>query len=440
MRILVLSGGSGRRLWPLSNDIRSKQFLKVLVDGEGHPQSMIQRVYGQLRTAGLSKHVSIVAGESQRDQIVSQIGEEVELILEPARRDTFPAILLGCAYLESIKGVPDDEPVLVIPVDPYVEDRYFQDLIKVAEAVASLDELVLLGAEPTEPTEQYGYILRESTQGEPNRVISFVEKPAQERAEALIAEGALWNLGVFGFTLGYLKRIVGRDSLDYDSLRRAYDSLEKTSFDYKIVEGARNIWVYPYSGEWKDLGSWKTLTEVMPPGAYGRVITDDNHHSNQIINELLNPLVVFGVRNSVVIATHEGILVADKMSTEQLKDRLKGLESRPMFEEKRWGRYSVLNEEILKDDRLCITKKLTIEKDKGISYQYHHHRDEIWTVVAGRGLLVLDGVESIVTSGDIVKIPALMKHSVVALETMSLIEVQIGTRIFEGDIVRLDQE
>ncbi|OPL07659.1 MAG: hypothetical protein AVO33_04210 [delta proteobacterium ML8_F1] len=438
MRILILSGGSGRRLWPLSNAIRSKQFLKVLTDDKGNPQSMIQRVFGQLKAAGLSEKVSIIAGEGQRDQIIAQIGEEAELILEPARRDTFPAVLLGCGYLESIKGVSEDEPVVVIPVDPYVEDTYFQELLQVGEGVRTLDGLVLLGAVPSEPTDQYGYILREDTDRAFNRVISFVEKPSRERAGTLIENGALWNLGVFGFNLKYLKKMLGVAALDYEELERDYESLEKTSFDYRIVERAKSVWVKTYSGAWKDLGSWRTLTEVMAPGAYGNVIACDNLDNTHIINELTNPLVVMGIENAVVIATHEGILVSDKASTGQLKDQIKRIESRPMFEEKRWGSYSVLSEETLADNRRCITKRLTIERGKGISYQYHFHRDEIWTIISGKGRLTIDGEESLIGSGDIVKIPAHVKHAVVALETMTLIEVQIGSVVSERDIIRLD--
>ncbi len=438
MRILVLSGGSGRRLWPLSNDIRAKQFLKVLSDEEGNLESMIQRIHRQLSAAGLSDKVTFVAGESQRDQILAQLGNAVDLVLEPSRRDTFPAITLGCAYLESVRNLSPGEAVLVIPVDPFVEAGYFEKLKEVALAVEKEGRMVLLGARPDRPTEQYGYITLDEGKGPLYRVKAFVEKPPRAKAEALIAEGALWNMGVFGFTIDLFKKAVNRSKLDFKQIFASYDSLEQTSFDYKVLEKEKHIAVLPYKGQWKDLGTWKTLTQNISTRPYGKVMAHENSTNTYIINELNIPLAVMGIRDAIVVATHEGILVSDLEATEALKDIIKSVNSRPMYEEKRWGSYIVLDDEPLPEGRWTITKKLFIDEGKGISYQYHLHREEIWTILKGEGLIMIEGMKSLVTSGDVIKISKEMKHGIQAITPLEIIEVQMGEIISEKDIIRID--
>jgi mannose-1-phosphate guanylyltransferase len=154
MNIILLSGGSGKRLWPLSNETRSKQFLKVLKDPEGKPESMIQRVYRQIKEASIESNIVVATGKSQIDSIRSQIGNKADVVLEPERRDTFPAIILSCAYLAYEKGINEDEVVIVLPVDPYADIDYFKSLIKMEEKVQSgRANIVLMGIKPTYPSQ-----------------------------------------------------------------------------------------------------------------------------------------------------------------------------------------------------------------------------------------------------------------------------------------------
>lgn len=207
MNIVLLSGGSGKRLWPLSNDIRSKQFIKIFRTEDGEYESMVQRVYRQIKSIDAEATVTIATSKTQVSAIHNQLGEEVGISVEPCRRDTFPAIVLATAYLADVQGVGLEEPVVVCPVDPYVEDDYFEALKKLSDQAAKGEaNLVLMGIEPTYPSEKYGYIIPE-TADQTAFVSTFKEKPSAETAKEYIAQGALWNGGVFAYQLGYvLKR------------------------------------------------------------------------------------------------------------------------------------------------------------------------------------------------------------------------------------------
>lgn len=160
MQIVLLSGGSGKRLWPLSNDIRSKQFIKIFKSSSGEYQSMVQRVYGQIKSVLPTAEITIATSKSQVSSILNQLGDQVGISVEPCRRDTFPAIALSAAYLSDIKHVSADEPVIVCPVDPLVENGYFASLGQLGQQVAKSEaNLVLMGIEPTYPSEKYGYII-----------------------------------------------------------------------------------------------------------------------------------------------------------------------------------------------------------------------------------------------------------------------------------------
>ena len=204
MKLVLLSGGSGKRLWPLSNDSRSKQFLKVLKSEKNEMQSMVQRVWGQLTSLGIENDVVIATSKSQVDMINSQLGNDVSIIIEPERRDTFPAIALAASYLYSKEHVDLDEVVGVLPVDAYVENSFFERLLDLESALNSSNaDLGLMGVTPTYPSEKYGYIVpnvEKSTQ-ELIQVSHFKEKPATAEAEELLKQNALWNSGVFAFKL-----------------------------------------------------------------------------------------------------------------------------------------------------------------------------------------------------------------------------------------------
>lgn len=443
MKLVLLSGGSGKRLWPLSNDARSKQFLKVLQNDQGNMESMVQRVWRQMGRAGLARHASIATGRGQVDMIQSQIGPEVSVIVEPQRRDTFPAIALAAVYLYSIQGVSLNEVVAILPVDPYVENSFFDKIKELEGAVAATGaDLALMGVKPTYPSEKYGYVVPETDSGDTSEVMMvsrFAEKPSREKAEALIAEKALWNCGVFAFKLNYMINLLMELGLPihYEEMLRQYHRLPKISFDYAVVEKAEQIVVLPYAGEWKDLGTWNTLTEEIQAPLIGNGTICGDSQNVHMINELDIPIAVLGVSNIIVSASPDGILVADKNASPKVKDLIGHLEQRPMYEERRWGSYRVLDFKKFPEGQEVLTKRICISAGKNLSYQTHAKRSEVWTVIAGSGQFVLEDRIGTLQAGDVVKIPVGAKHSIRAFTDLEIIEVQTGSELVEDDIERL---
>lgn len=442
IHVVLLSGGSGTRLWPLSNNARSKQFLKVLRDADGKHVSMVQRVFEQIGNVDLDLDVTIATSETQAASLEMQVGGKYALVLEPERRDTAPAIMLACANLSHVQNADLNDTVVVMPIDTYADQQYYDQIGELDDAVqANETDMVLLGVRPTYPSEKYGYIIPETPDAPFSKVLQFREKPNVEQAEELIALGALWNCGVFAFKLGYLMNIVqsyvGRQ--EYAQILENYGQLPKNSFDYEVVEKTENIGVVPYLGRWKDLGTWNTLTEEMTDSCAGRVVIDENTCENvHVINETMLPMVVSGVKNSVVIATHDGILVASKdaSSNANMKSLISDASaSRPMYERRLWGEYRVLDAAVY-DGVKTLTKELIVESGKQLSYQKHASRSEIWTIVSGQGEVVIDGEVHEVSSGDIVNVKIGNLHSIRAFDELHIIEVQLGQILSESDIER----
>ena len=437
MHIVLLSGGSGKRLWPLSNDIRSKQFIPFFRQSDGARHSMAQRVCGQIRHAIPGAQITIATSKTQVSVLRNQLGEAVDICVEPCRRDTFPAIALVSAYLHDVKGVDENEAVAVCPVDPYVEDDYFAAVHQLTQLVGTgAGELMLMGIEPTYPSEKYGYILPQNKETV-SRVLSFREKPDADAAQRYIDEGALWNSGVFAYCLGYVltraRRLLGCS--DYEGLLAAYESLEKISFDYAVVEHESNIGVLRYGGAWKDLGTWNTLTEIMEETALGDAVLDDGCRNTHVVNEMDVPVLVMGAQNLVVAASPEGILVADKAASSYMKPYVERISQPVMFAEKSWGSFRIIDVE-----EESLTIKVTLNAGHAMNYHSHAHRREIWTVVSGCGSVRLDGAERPAAPGDVIDIPAGMKHKISARERMVVIEVQVGSSISKEDKIKWEEE
>lgn len=444
MKIVILSGGSGKRLWPLSNDSRSKQFLKVLKSKDNELESMIQRVWKQMKAANLHQSAYIATCQAQADMVLSQLGSETPLIIEPQRSDTFPAIALASAYLYSCMNVNPEEVVCILPVDPFVEMDYFEQ-IKVLEKVVleSGANIALMGGNPTYPSEKYGYIIPDKKITKNGMmsymtVRTFVEKPKEDQAIGLIQQGALWNLGVFAFRLNYMLTLMQDKGIpvDYGKLEEIYERMPKISFDYEVVEKADHTVVIPYDGKWKDLGSWNTLTEEMDTNLIGRGIISDDSSNTHVINELDIPVTVIAVSDIVVASSLQGILVSDKAVSHRIKDIMKNEKERPMFEERRWGWYQVLNYTKYSDNHKTLTKKFVVEAGKNISYRYHSKRSEVWTILSGVGEFALQDQLYDVKQGDVLKIPIGAKHGIKAINTLEIIEVQMGSELAEEDIIR----
>lgn len=439
MYTILLSGGSGKRLWPLSNNLRSKQYLKVVKGVTDEPQSMIQRVWSQLQTEGLNQGAIITAGKSQVEIIRSQLGMDVQIVVEPIRRDTFPAVALSCAYLMSELRVNASDVVVVLPVDPFTEQLYFSTVKKLESILLeSGANIALMGAIPVFPSAKYGYIIPKQDMGSYITVDRFQEKPTESDAAKLIQKGALWNCGVFCFRIGYMLDYLKNHNLptDYSLLYEAYDQLNKISFDYEIVEKCNNICTVSFDGKWKDLGTWNTLTEEMNSPTIGNCIMSDSCNNTHIINELEIPVVVIGTQNLVVVASSDGILVSDKTQSSYMKEYIKDVGDFPMYEERRWGSLKVIDVN-RKGENLTMTRHVQLKGGMNSSLHFHNYRDEIWTILTGEGKLLRDGDIINVKSGDSVRIPRLSHHAILANSDLDIIEIQIGESIGSEDITRL---
>lgn len=437
MNIILLSGGSGKRLWPLSNDIRSKQFIKIFKAEDGSYESMVQRIFNQIRKVDADASVTIATAKTQVSAIHNQLGEEVGISVEPCRRDTFPAIALATAYLHDIRGISEEESVVVCPVDPYVEDDYFEALKALGEQAAKGEaNLVLMGIEPTYPSEKYGYIIPES-KDDISSVSTFKEKPDKETAQKYINQGALWNGGVFAYKIKYVLDVARKllNYTDYQDLFSRYDTLEKISFDYAVVEKESHIQVMRFAGEWKDLGTWNTLTEAMEENSIGNVMMDEGCENVHVINEIDVPILAMGLHNVVISASPEGILVSDKDQSSYIKPFVDKIDQQVMFAEKSWGSFQVLDVE---DSSLTI--KITLNPGHSMNYHSHEYRDEVWTVLSGEGRTIVDGMEQPVRPGDVVTMQAGCRHTIIADTELKVMEVQLGKEISVYDKQKFELE
>ncbi len=407
MNIILLSGGSGKRLWPLSNDIQSKQFLRLFKTDDGRYESMLQRVYRQIKSVS-DAQITIATSQPQVSAIRNQLGNKVSVCIEPCR-----------------------------PVDPYVDNSYYE-CVRSLEALVKGGEtaLTLMGIEPTYPSDKYGYIIPEE-KSDISRVRSFKEKPDRKTAGEYLKQGALWNAGVFAFRLGYIldkvSEITGIDG--YDALLEKYEVLDKISFDYAVVEKENSIQVVRYSGEWKDVGTWNMMTEVMADTSKGDVTLDETCENTHVINELGIPVLCMGCKNMVIAASGDGIIVADKERSGYMKPYVEKIAGAAHYAEKSWGTYTVIDTQ-----PETMTVKIKLFAGNCMKYQSHRHRDEVWTVLSGEGRFVIDGKEISVKQGDTVSAKAGVKHMIIADTNMSIMEVQIGKEISRKDKIIYEHE
>jgi len=430
MHIILLSGGSGKRLWPLSNDIRSKQFIKLFKNAAGQYESMVSRVFNQIKTVDKGIEITVATSATQVPAIHNQLGDKVSISIEPCRRDTFPAIALSASYLHDVLHVADDECVAVCPVDPYVENSYYESIKNLEPIVQNgKANLTLMGIAPTYPSEKYGYIIPAENK-EVSVVKEFKEKPDVKTAENYIAQGALWNAGVFAFKLGWL--IAKAHELitftDYDDLYAHFADAPKISFDYAVVEKEPSIQMLRYSGAWKDVGTWNTMAEVMSDEGIGDVIIDEKCTNTNVVNELNIPMLVMGCKDMIIAASSDGILVSDKERSSSMKPYVEKIGGRPMYADKDWGSYRIIDMA-----PGVLTTSLTVKPGCQFSYHSHALRNETWVITKGEGSVILDGREREVKAGDTVVIPSGTKHTLRAKTALSVIEVQSGSEIAKDD-------
>lgn len=381
--------------------------------------------------------ITVATSKTQVSAICNQLGDNVSISVEPCRRDTFPAIVLAICYLHDVLKISAEETVVICPVDPYVENEYFaalEELSKLAEQEET--GLVLLGITPTYPSEKYGYILPE-TDADVSKVNTFKEKPDAQVAAEYISQGALWNGGVFACKLKYVleKAHALLDFTDYYDLYAKYETLAKISFDYAVVEQEKNIKVKRFNGSWKDLGTWNTLTEAMEEQAIGQAIMNEQCQNLHVLNELDVPVLCMGLKDMVVAASPDGILVAEKEQSSYIKPFVDAIDQQVMFAEKSWGSFRVLD---VGENSLTI--KVTLKAGNKMNYHSHERRDEVWTIISGNGRTIVDGMEEQVTAGDVITMQAGCRHTIIADSELEVMEVQLGREISVHDKQKFELE
>ncbi len=389
MNIILLSGGSGKRLWPLSNEVRSKQFLKVFKTKGNTYESMVQRNYRQVKSVCPDANILLATGTAQKSILKNQLGDDIEICIEPARRDTFPAVALAVSYLVENHHLAPEDVIIVCPIDAYVEDGYFELFAKLEANLKMTPEfnVMLIGSIPTYPSEKYGYIVPIQHEASVMQVKSFVEKPSERQAVGLIDNGALWNCGVISFTVKFIldriSELVGFSS--YSQLYENYADLERISFDYAVLEHEKLIGVIPYFGSWKDIGTWNTLAEAMSEPTIGNVICSQECDNISVINESDLPVLVMGIKDAIISVGPDGILVSSKYHSSFIKPYVEQISHQAMFVESSWGEYTILQDSL--DSKIT---KIKVFPGKKIGEWASYEIKKVWTVVSGTGLVTID--------------------------------------------------
>ena len=465
---VILSGGSGTRLWPLSRESYPKQFLAL--DSRSN-KTLLQKTYERLLgLEGLDTPI-LICNEDHRFIVAEQFREiEIEpkaIILEPVGRNTAPAIAV--AALQAISS-GKDPLLLVLAADHLIESIVeFQRVIQSATTYANQGRLVTFGIVPTCPETGYGYIESKEFPREKDQIVGleinkFIEKPNKEVAEKLIKDSRYtWNSGMFLFRassiinelkrfspeiIKYSKTAIEKDVEDLDFLRLEKESFKncpKISLDIAVMEKTKLGTVLPLNVGWSDIGSWKSLWDISQKnndGNYinGRVIAEKSKDCYFKTDQRL--IVGIGVENLIIVDTNDAILVASRDQSQNIGNIIKSLSSTEFPEVKThkriyrpWGNYTTIVE-----GNRWLVKLIEVKPNASLSLQMHHHRAEHWVVVNGTALIEKNGERQLLSENESTFIPLGCKHrlSNPGRMKLELIEVQSGTYLDEEDIIRFE--
>ncbi|MCI9321748.1 MAG: cupin domain-containing protein [Lachnospiraceae bacterium] len=428
MQIVLLAGGSGKRLWPLSNSLRSKQFLNVDHFSDENSGTMVSMVFGQVKRACPDSDILITTNEKSI-AMLETIAEGGDFCIEPEQKDTFPAVCLALAYLSDKRKVDENEVVVLCPIDVDAELFFFETFKELEQLVRSGARLALIAIKPEYPSDQFAYILPEK-KDRLSPCCWYREKPEIEDAEEYIKQGAFWSGGVYAFELGYMlrrvKQIAGFEN--YCDLYHKYGMMDKRSFACTVAEKEQNVWMIRYKGQWADRGNWLTFSSAKKQEDSEYNIVSDNSNNVRVVNELNMPVLCVGCNNIIVAASAGGILVSDLNTSTEIKPYVNTLIEKVMFAERTWGNFLILD--VQKDS---LTIKITLLKGRRMNYHSHERRKEIWTIISGRGTVIIDGESREVAAGEIINLPVGCKHTVCAATDLHIVEVQLGNDISSKD-------
>lgn len=456
---VILSGGSGTRLWPVSRSHYPKQFCELFEDSLQNMTLKRLSQFGQ---------PIIVTSKLLRDftqkKAVEAGFKNVEVIFEPEGRNTAPAIATICRILQ-LRGQEKDI-IGIFPADHLIQnDQVFASAIELAEDCAKKDRIVTLGLKPLSPETGYGYIqinrktVQHNKQLSSHEVLRFHEKPTLESAKHFLSEGSFfWNAGIFVFRVSLMIKMfekyqpqIWQNLLelkpDLKNLNQIYKNLASISIDYAVMEKltGEELLCVPCNPQWSDVGSWDAVAEVYQNTGRtrGNLIEVDSKNNFVLPTEGKRYAFV-GADDLILVDTEDALLVIKKGKSQEVKtvvDRLKKEKSKLVdehrFEERPWGRF-----DLLEDRNHFKSKLIRVNPEAQISYQSHSQREEHWIVVKGSGVVIIDGKETPVKAGSYVKIPLQAKHRIrnTGKEAMEFIEVQLGSYFGEDDIRRYEDD
>ncbi len=400
IKIVLLAGGKGTRLWPISTDDMPKQFLKIYGD-----DTMIEKIYNDLCSLYNKKDIYIATNAEYKLYLEQILPGFTNYIIEPKSNGTYSAVLNIAAHLKYKDNIKETEMISILPIDAYVNKDFFNVFERVEEKYKDSSSICLIGIKPNCISSQYGYIVHHS-----DKVLSFKEKPDYDEAFNLVNSGALWNSGIFIASLCKLVSLI-KNIKTYDEFISKYLEIPKGSFDVNVLEKEKNLLVITSNYSWCDIDVWENLAPLL---------TDSDQYNNNIINYEDKKIVTSNIKNTIIVNSKNGIKLIKKNNLYM----------------KKWGSYEVLNN--YSNKYAVKIKKLNIFPNKNISYQYHHQRNEEMIVLKGEGEFLLNGKLKKIKSGDRLSIGIGDKHSIRASSLIEIIEVQFGVICDEEDIVRLE--
>lgn len=454
---LILAGGSGSRLWPLSRELYPKQLLNIQ-----NTESLLQATFERLIDLIPAKNIISMTGVKHVSNVryqLSKITDNPIILSEPISKNTAPAIAVATQYIS--KKSEDDPVILVVPSDHLIKDiKAFSKTVIEGEKIANKGYIVTFGIKPSYPETGYGYINVTNNKIENGfKVNKFVEKPDTELAEKYIADGNYyWNSGIFMFKASTLLNELRTCSSDiYELLNNfdftksdeipytEFDKMPSISIDYAVMEKSDKIALLKLESDWNDLGSWKSIYDVSNKDSDGNVKIGhvlDEGSKNSLIYSSSKLVATIGLENAVIVETEDAILACKSDRTQDVKkifDTLKKQNDNTHLVHKTvyrpWGYYTVLAE-----GNGFLTKMIQVNPGQKLSVQSHNHRSEHWVVLEGMAKVLLEGKEHILSPGHSIDIDVKEIHSLQNPfdEVLKIVEVQKGDLLIEEDIVRYE--